>query len=241
MNSPHHKDSTPKWSWALKATLSLSASLAVASMVLTSSGFSHTHAQRRSERPGGAFTTPEPNAARPFGTILPVKVLFKWHGYVGPGGGGGGCEVPLGICLIIGFSPASAALTREEIAGGYGIALLQVKGDRLYMAFNREAALPDGTIRITKNVSLGPDVSRGLGYERITLKAGAYKVNKAVRPFGETWVNIEKSNEQPKEPSGYVTCYTYQNTTGYGSGCGVACTDGTNYPMSCTADIFRSR
>lgn len=241
MNSPCRKVHVGKSSQKLTATLCISASLVAALLLLTSTSVSRARAYGGAARQTATARPSRPDDDRAAARIIPVKVLLKWHGYVGPGGGGGGCDVPLGICFTRAFAVANSALTREEIAAGYGIALLQVKGNRLYMAFNREAALRDGTIRVSQDETLAPDVSKSLGYERITLKAGVYKVNGAVRPFGETWMNIMKGSETPKMPSNMVTCYTYQNTTGYGSGCGVACDDGTNYPMSCTADIFRGK
>ncbi|MDQ3743875.1 MAG: hypothetical protein M3444_05800 [Acidobacteriota bacterium] len=223
----------------MKATLCISASLAAASLLLTSTSVSRARARGGAARQTVTARPSKPEDDRAAARIIPVKVLFKWHGYIGPGGGGGGCDAPLGICFTRAFALARSALTREEIAAGYGIALLQVKRNRLYLAFNREAALRDGTIRVSQDETLAPEVSMSLGYERITLKAGVYKVNAAVRPFGEMWVNIVKGSETPNPPSNSVTCYLYQHTTGYGSGCGVACDDGTNYPMSCSADIFR--
>jgi hypothetical protein len=239
MKPSYYKNSGGRWPWNLKAMLCLLVILAFTSLLLTSANFFHVQAQRRAE---GTSTMAAPSRANIERTqaILPIKILFKWSGIIGPGGGGGGCNTPLGICITRGFSVANSPLRREEIAEGYGIALSRVTENRLYLVFNREAALRDGTIRISRDMPLEPEVSRGLGYERITLKAGTYKVDMSVKPFGEAWMNIEKSSPRPVTPSSVVTCYTYQNTTGYGSGCGVACDDKTNYPMSCSADIFKA-
>ncbi|HEX6184195.1 MAG TPA: hypothetical protein VFZ44_09985 [Pyrinomonadaceae bacterium] len=234
MNSSYYKESGGKWSRKSKAAFCLLALSAAVLLLLTSTTLTHVQAQRRSGRPG-ATTRPVERAE----AVRPIKILFKWHGMIGPGGGGGGCDTPLGICFVIGLSNANSPLRRAEIAEGYGIALTRVKGNRLYMVFNREAALRDGTIRVSRDVTLAPEVSRSLGYERITIKAGTYKVNPAVRPFGETWMNIVKDGPHTNGPQNSTTCYLYEHTTGYGSGCGVACDDGTNYPMSCSADIFK--
>ena len=187
---------------------------------------SSTTSQRR-EKPRGDDTL-----------IVPITILFKWSGLIGPGGARGGCNTPLGICITRGIKLADGALSKEEISEGVGIALAKVKGDRLDLVFTREAALRDGTIRLTQDYKLEADVAHRLGYESITLISGTYKVDMSTRPFGETSIRIRKG-EVSTTGTAKVTCYMYQNTTGFGSGCGVACDDGTNYPMSCTADIFQ--
>jgi len=176
------------------------------------------------------------------GPSVNIKILFMWSGMIGPGGGGG-CNVPLGICITRGFTIAAGEMSPAEVADGFGTAAFQVEGDRLRMTFHREAALRDGTIRIERDKQLEPEVSAALGYARITLKAGAYRVDKSRTRFGEALVEIIKMKSEPGTSSTpvaikVVTCQRYSETTGPCKGCGVSCDDGNNYPMSCGADIF---
>jgi hypothetical protein len=129
--------------------------------------------------------------ARPTGPAeatqkLKIKLKFKHHG------SGMHCDTPLGICLVINFRLATEPLTEEEVADGYGTADFVVEGDSLRMVFDREAALPDGTIRIDYDKALDPEVSRSFGYESITLKTGVYWVDWSRERYGELVVPIVK-------------------------------------------------
>ena len=113
------------------------------------------------------------------------KLKFKWHG------SGSSCETPLGICLSIPIGLAEAALTDREIADGYGTATFQVVDEGLLrMVFDREAALPDGTIRIDFDKTLESSLAVALGYESITLLSGVYRVDWSTERFGAAVVRI---------------------------------------------------
>jgi hypothetical protein len=183
-------------------------------------------------RPAGRTT-----GMTPTGPAVNVKLLFKWGGILTPGGGGG-CNTPLGICITRGFALDTAPLTKVEIKEGFGTATFQVEGEQLHMVFHREAALPDGTIHINRDKYLEPDLSAALGYGRIMLKAGVYRVDMSKERFGETFVDVVKEGGTSPTAIHVVTCYRYAHTTGNCKGCGVSCDDGNNYPMNCSADIF---
>lgn len=113
------------------------------------------------------------------------KLKFKWHG------SGSSCETPLGICLSIPIGLSTAPLTDKEIADGYGTATFQVVGEGLLkMTFDREAALPDGTIRIDFDKRLESSLAAALGYDSITLLRGAYQVDWSTERFGAAVVRI---------------------------------------------------
>lgn len=113
------------------------------------------------------------------------KLKFKWHG------SGSSCETPLGICISIPIGLAETALTDREIEEGYGTATFQVIDEGLLrMVFDREAALPDGTIRIDFDKELESPLAEALGYRSITLLGGVYQVDFSTERFGEVVVRI---------------------------------------------------
>ncbi len=169
-------------------------------------------------------------AARPI-------ITFKHHTTTPTGPGP--CEQPLGICIRIPIGRASGALTEADLAAGRGSPEFRVEDGKLLIAFDREAALPDGTIAIEFEKALESDLAADLGFDRIVMKPGVYPVDKSRLQFGETAVEIITGNPVALQQQESVPCHLYSQTTGPCKGCGVACEDGTNYPMNCGADIFK--
>lgn len=183
------------------------------------------------QRPRSSSTKPSTSKAS---TRVTVGLKFMHHGT------GTSCNTPLGLCLTIPFrlfNPPEK-LSSRELAEGFGTADFEVAGDRLRMIFHRPAALPDGTVKLEKDKVLERPIAHALGYERIVLKKGSYKVDLSKKRFGETLIGIEKGPPTSPQNIQVVTCYRYAQTTGLCKGCGVACDDGTNYPMDCGADLF---
>ncbi|HET8796496.1 MAG TPA: hypothetical protein VFO89_02340, partial [Thermoanaerobaculia bacterium] len=150
-----------------------------------------------------------------------------------------GCNDPLGLCLIIPlrWTSPSESLTPEEVADGFGFGTMEVVDGKLYLTPHRPAALPDGTLPIDEDKRLEPDLALALGYKSITIKRGVYRMNMAYGEFGRAVMDIDVTPLDPPAPTA-VPCSLYSHTTGFCKGCGVACNDGTNYPMNCAADIF---
>ncbi len=112
----------------------------------------------------------------------PIKLKFK---HDSP------CTKPFGICIIIPLS-VTCDVTPKEYEEGFGIACADVVERKLHLVFMRRAALDDGTIPIPDYWDLGEEVAKALGYKKIIVKPGTYKVNFSNYPqFGEAFFEAE--------------------------------------------------
>lgn len=119
--------------------------------------------------------------------IARPKFRFRWDG----------CDRPLGVCLV--FSSFSASANPADISVDDGFATIQVKDGRLHVILHKQAALSNGLIPISESGSLGPILSKQLGYDEIVIKSGVYQqivntdnsINPIYQPyFGETDLDI---------------------------------------------------
>jgi hypothetical protein len=117
-------------------------------------------------------------------TSYTTKILFKWHGFCPPHCSGG-CDQPLGICLIIPF--ALGTVSPEEFAEGFGNADINLDGENnVHLVFHRDVALTDSTIPITQDFFIGSPVSNALGYDSVIICQGTYDVDFSIHPqYGE--------------------------------------------------------
>lgn len=97
------------------------------------------------------------------------------------------CTKPLGICIIIPI-PVTCEVTPKEYEEGFGIACADVVEKKFHLVFKRRAALNDGTIPIPDYWDLGDEVAKALGYKKIIVESGTYKVDFSNYPeFGEAF------------------------------------------------------
>lgn len=119
---------------------------------------------------------------------VPIKIKFKYHS-VPPTKDG--CTQPLGLCIII-VIKVTDKVTPEEYKEGFGIARADVIDGKFHLVYERRAALDDGTVPIQDYWDLGEEVSKALGYKKIVVKPGIYKVDFSKYPeFGETFFEAD--------------------------------------------------
>ena len=97
------------------------------------------------------------------------------------------CLCPLGICVTIQFF--SSALTNAQMNDGYGTARVRIEKNKLVLSFDQPAALPDGTIPIESDYFIGSEYSSVLGFAKVMIKTGIYKVTNfsEANPYGECY------------------------------------------------------
>lgn len=119
---------------------------------------------------------------------FPIKIKFKHHS-VPPTKGG--CNQPLWLCILIPIK-VTDKVTPEEYKEGFGIARADIVEGKFHLVYERRAALDDGTVPIQDNWDLGEEVAKVLGYKKIIVKAGTYKVDFSKYPeFGETYFDAD--------------------------------------------------
>jgi hypothetical protein len=209
------------------------------SSIATALGYEHltivagNYAVHRDSSPNGSVDFEIYHGGDHAGFGERVKIRFK---HSSPG-----CGSPFGVCLIIpiGWAASDATLTRAEIDDGFGFATVEMIDGKLMMMPHRPAALPDGTLPFDEDKRLEPEAAAALGYRSVTIKRGVYRMDWTQGEYGRVLLDVDLVPIDV-QPAQQIVCYTYQHVTGPCKGCGVSCTDNTNYPMSCAADIFIS-
>jgi hypothetical protein len=164
-----------------------------------------------------AGPTPTPTATLSAAPLSKIKIQFlvRWSGILDPatskpscepaGIRVPGCSCPFSICPNASFSKLREPLTPEELAAGFGSATVSLLPDHrlLRLVFDQPTALEDGTLPITRDFTVRPEVARWLGVRMIQVKKGVYPVEFPWwrSPFGEALVEVEI-----KEPA--KTCTT---------------------------------
>jgi len=124
------------------------------------------------------------NAGRPI-------LKFKHTGPIKPGEPSKDCDVPLGICFILGIQDGIGDLSKAEIAEGINTAdIIVLNPNKMKIVPDTNFAYPDGTIEIQNNFHVNEKVSNKLGFKHILVKKGIYSVNKNEGKFGSVTVDI---------------------------------------------------
>jgi len=70
--------------------------------------------------------------------------------------------------------------------------MADIMEEKFHLIYCRRAALDDGTVPIQDYWDLGKEVANALGYKKIVVKPGTYKVDYSSYPeYGETYFDAE--------------------------------------------------
>lgn len=112
-----------------------------------------------------------------------IRIIFGTRSH--PNGSGDGCEGEKGICLIItrGGASSSDRLGSGEISEEYGRLFLNITEDP------SPAMDHENTFIIAQDKSLPKEVAEEMGYSRVTIRKGTYRLDKSKNPLGSVYLN----------------------------------------------------
>ncbi|NVO30745.1 hypothetical protein [Hymenobacter lapidiphilus] len=102
-----------------------------------------------------------------------------------------GCNSPLGICISAPIGSRSAnfssdpSLNQLSLEEDTGLVRMRMEGSKMHIIFEKDAALPDGTVPIDRDL-LFENWKNG---KSAVVKAGKYKANFKNYKHGEIWAN----------------------------------------------------
>ena len=112
-----------------------------------------------------------------------IRIIFGTRSH--PNSSGDGCEGEKGICLIItrGGASASDRLGSGEISEEYGRLFLNITEDP------SPAMEHENSFLVAEDKTLPKELARELGYERVTIRKGTYRLDKSKNPLGSVYLN----------------------------------------------------
>jgi len=133
------------------------------------------------------------------GYLLKKPIIkFRWEGIINNGHPtcpGGNCGACIGFCIIFrgGIFDENKPLSPEQIAEGIGTAKIKLSGNNLFMEPDTYCDNGDGYLRITDYYTFDSELSSLMGYNRVTIKPGTYKIHySADKPNGKIKFDVIK-------------------------------------------------
>jgi len=112
-----------------------------------------------------------------------IRIIFGTRSH--PNGDGTGCEGEKGICVII---TRGGALSGERLGSGE----ISEENGRLYLNITRDpspATDDENTFLVAQDKMLPTEVAQELGYNRVTIRKGTYRLDKSKNPLGDVYLN----------------------------------------------------
>lgn len=112
-----------------------------------------------------------------------IRIIFGTRSH--PNGSGDGCEGEKGICLII---TRGGALSSERLGSGE----ISEENGRLFLNITEDpspAMDDEKTFLVAEDKVLPEDVAQELGYNRVTIRKGTYRLDKSKNPLGSVYLN----------------------------------------------------
>lgn len=112
-----------------------------------------------------------------------IRIIFGTRSH--PNGSGDGCEGEKGICLIItrGGASGSDRLGTGEISEEYGRLFLNITEDP------SPAMDHENSFLVAEDKELPKELVKELGYSRVTIRKGTYRLDKSKNPLGSVYLN----------------------------------------------------
>jgi len=112
-----------------------------------------------------------------------IRIIFGTRSH--PNGDGTGCEGEKGICVII---TRGGGLSSEKMGSGE----ISEENGRLYLSITEDpspAMDDENTFLVAQDKVLPTEVARELGYNRVTIRKGIFKLDKSKNPLGNVYLN----------------------------------------------------
>ena len=112
-----------------------------------------------------------------------IRIIFGTRSH--PNGDGNGCEGEKGICLIItrGEIINSESLGTGEMSEEYGRLFLNITQDP------SPAMDHENSFVVAEDKVLPKELAQALGYNKVTIRRGTYRLDKNKNPLGSVFLN----------------------------------------------------